>query len=288
MLIFNRNCRGNGRTMWNNNIGGAGSGAGHAGFSHNVEGPPFGAQAPYDELAAVTQWADSLDASEEPPSAGPQPPQNSGESPFAEATASLRRQTIQNVVDRLPSGLSTGHGAIEFPIRALVEEVFKAENVAFATSVPGEPRPTLYFSQGGVNNLDNSEHSGRIRGRPGEGRPPLVEVSLMPKAQFFTSSESRFSEAKNQLSTIPETPGQDFDNAMNNFRENFRTQPQQGDHHFEVSYRTTPDGQPLMASVHASIGTVHMQVNLQSVQGNPMSLVDDVMARDGQLQIKKP
>lgn len=131
-------------------------------------------------------------------------------------------------------------------LRAKIHELYHSGNYCFATREMGRT-PSLYFSVGGVEEMQDARLDGRLRTQHRAG--PLIEISTRRKQHWFFNTMTEVWRAFDRLRQRGTLDG------FNHDAHNYSTLPEQGDYHFELEYNPR-SGQ--IISLHPSGGRVDL------------------------------
>ncbi len=119
----------------------------------------------------------------------------------------------------------------ELPVtrRVQINQLFNARNFCFATATNNRS-PTFYFAEGGLINLNTALRCGRLRTSHGHG--PLIDINNSPKGHIFFDA---LADREHVRRDIRNTPAIARRQALNIAENQYRTQPRNGDYHYEYT-----------------------------------------------------
>ncbi len=113
--------------------------------------------------------------------------------------------------------------------RVQISQLFNARNFCFATATHNRS-PTFYFAEGGLINLNTALRCGRLRTSHRSG--PLIDMTNSPKGHIFFDNLADRDQVRRDIRNTPAIARRQ---ALNIVENQYRTQPRNGDYHYEYT-----------------------------------------------------
>lgn len=160
-------------------------------------------------------------------------------------------------------------------IRIQIADLFCQNNFCFVTSSPNRS-PTFYFAKGGLSKLNTATLCGRLRTNHPSG--PLIDISTNPKGHLFFVNKADRNDVHRKVRGAPKITRK---HEINIAAAKYRTEPKEGDFHFE--YSKNPNDPLSVSRRHPSGGKVLLPQKPTNVQLT--SLIDRLLEDNCQIKI---